>query len=146
MPNRYIGRKFMSELDEFQPGSSLHLYEKLKSMPIELPYIRKNVREFIQLMDPLIEDAFNRHPSEVINLLRVALDYDRAITDDDIPNPDDVKIENLNHTLTRNFQDFWQQSIGRNNKINIQFELDHYSAAYGDKAGKPYLEFWIKEE
>ncbi len=56
------------------------------------------------------------------------------------------KIENLNHTLTRNFQDFWQQSIGRNNKIHIQFELDHYSAAYGDKAGKPYLEFWIKDE
>ncbi len=56
------------------------------------------------------------------------------------------KIENLNHTLTRNFQDFWQQSIGRNNKIHIQFELDHYSAAYGGKAGKPYLEFWIKDE
>jgi ABC-type ATPase involved in cell division len=56
------------------------------------------------------------------------------------------KIENLNHILTRNFQDFWQQSIGRNNKINIQFELDHYSSAYGDKAGKPYLEFWIKDE
>jgi ABC-type ATPase involved in cell division len=56
------------------------------------------------------------------------------------------KIENLNRTLTRNFQDFWQQSIGRNNKIHIQFELDHYSASYGDKAGKPYLEFWIKDE
>ncbi|MCU0462571.1 MAG: ATP-binding protein [Bacteroidales bacterium] len=56
------------------------------------------------------------------------------------------KIENLNQTLTRNFQDFWQQSIGRNNKIHIQFELDHYSASYRDKAGKPYLEFWIKDE
>jgi ABC-type ATPase involved in cell division len=56
------------------------------------------------------------------------------------------KIENLNHSLTRNFQDFWQQSIGRNNKIHIQFELDHYNASYGDKAGKPYLEFWIKDE
>jgi ABC-type ATPase involved in cell division len=56
------------------------------------------------------------------------------------------KIENLNQSLTRNFQDFWQQSIGRNNKIHIQFELDHYSAAYGEKAGKPYLEFWIKDE
>lgn len=56
------------------------------------------------------------------------------------------KIENLNQTLTGNFQDFWQQSIGRNNKIQIQFELDHYSAAYGEKAGKPYLEFWIKDE
>lgn len=56
------------------------------------------------------------------------------------------KIENLNHELTRNFHDFWQQSIGRNNKINIQFELDHYSSSYGVKAGKPYLEFWIKDE
>jgi hypothetical protein len=56
------------------------------------------------------------------------------------------KIENLNLSLTRNFHDFWQQSIGRNNKINIQFELDHYNASFGEKAGKPYLEFWIKDE
>jgi len=56
------------------------------------------------------------------------------------------KIEKLNQTLTLNFQDFWQQSIGRSNKISIQFELDHYSSAYGDKAGRPYLEFWIKDE
>jgi energy-coupling factor transporter ATP-binding protein EcfA2 len=56
------------------------------------------------------------------------------------------KIENLNQSLTRNFQEFWQQSIGRNNKINILFELDHYSSDFGEKAGKPYLEFWIKDE
>jgi ABC-type cobalamin/Fe3+-siderophores transport system ATPase subunit len=56
------------------------------------------------------------------------------------------KIENLNQSLTHNFHDFWQQSIGRNNKIHIQFELEHYNASYGEKAGKPYLEFWIKDE
>jgi ABC-type ATPase involved in cell division len=56
------------------------------------------------------------------------------------------KIENLNHSLTLNFQDFWQQSIGQNNKIRIQFELEHYNASFGEKAGKPYLEFWIKDE
>jgi len=56
------------------------------------------------------------------------------------------KIENLNLSLTHNFHDFWQQSIGRNNKIHIQFELEHYNASYGEKAGKPYLEFWIKDE
>lgn len=56
------------------------------------------------------------------------------------------KIENLNYNLTRNFHDFWQQSIGSNNKIHIQFELEHYNASYGAKAGKPYLEFWIKDE
>ncbi|MBK8882829.1 MAG: AAA family ATPase [Bacteroidales bacterium] len=56
------------------------------------------------------------------------------------------KIENLNYTLTRNFHDFWQQSIGSNNKIHIQFELEHYNSSYGPKAGKPYLEFWIKDD
>jgi DNA helicase-2/ATP-dependent DNA helicase PcrA len=96
IPNRYIGRKFMSDLDDFQNGSDTHLYEKLKSMPVDLPYIRKNVREFIQFIDPLIEDSANQQPSELIHLLRVALDYDRFITDDDMPSPDDVKIENLN--------------------------------------------------
>jgi DNA helicase II / ATP-dependent DNA helicase PcrA len=96
VPNRYIGRKFIAELEDFKGGSGMHLYEKLKAMPIDLPYIRKNVREFIQLLDSLIEDAPNRHPAEAISLLRVALDYDRAITDDDLPSPDDAKIENLN--------------------------------------------------
>jgi len=56
------------------------------------------------------------------------------------------KIENINQTLTRNFQDFWQQSIGCNNKIHIQFELDHYNSSCGDKAGQPYLEFWVKDD
>ena len=96
IPNRYLGRKFMSDLDDFQNGSDIHLFEKLKSMPTDLPYIRKNVREFIQYIDPLIKDSANQQPSELIHLLRVALDYDRFITDDDMPSPDDVKIENLN--------------------------------------------------
>jgi AAA15 family ATPase/GTPase len=56
------------------------------------------------------------------------------------------KIENLNHSLTHNFHDFWQQSVGGNNKINIQFELDHYNSSNAVKAGKPFLEFWIKDE
>jgi len=62
----------------------------------DLPYIRKDIREFIQFVDPLIEDSANQQPAELIQLLRVALDYDRFITDDDMPSPDDVKIENLN--------------------------------------------------
>ena len=68
-------------------------------MPIELPYIRKNVREFIQLIDPLIQDAETLQPAELIQLLRSALDYDRFVTDSDIPSPDDVKIENLNQLV-----------------------------------------------
>jgi DNA helicase-2/ATP-dependent DNA helicase PcrA len=96
IPNRYIGRRFMSQLDGFAADKNMHLYEKLISMPVELVYIRKSVREFIEFMDPLIDDAENLQPSELIQLLRQSLDYDRYITDDDMPSPDDVKIENLN--------------------------------------------------
>jgi len=96
VPNRYIGRKFIQELSEFAFKRDNYLYTGLKSMPIKLTYLRKNVKEFIGFLDPLIEDAKNIEPAELINLLRVSLDYDRFITDEDIPSPDDTKIENLN--------------------------------------------------
>ena len=96
IPNRYIGRKFMQELEEFSNKRGLHLYEGLKSMPVELVYVRKNVKELIKFLDPLIEDSENLEPSELIGLLRVTLDYDRYITDEDIPSPDDAKIANIN--------------------------------------------------
>jgi len=96
IPNRYIGRKFMQELEEFSIKRGLHLYESLKSMPVELIYVRRNVKELIKFLDPLIDDSENLEPSELIGLLRVSLDYDRYITDEDIPSPDDVKIANIN--------------------------------------------------
>ena len=96
VPNRYIGRKFIQELKDFSIRRGVHLYEGLKSMGIDLVYVRKNAREFVSFMDPLIDDAGNLMPSEVIQLLRSSLDYDRFITDEDIPSPDDVKIANLN--------------------------------------------------
>ena len=96
IPNRYIGRKFILELKDFSIRRGVHLYEGLRSMGIDLVYIRKNVRDFVSFMDPFIDDAGNIVPSEVIQLLRSSLDYDRFITDEDIPSPDDVKIANLN--------------------------------------------------
>lgn len=55
------------------------------------------------------------------------------------------KIENLNGTITINFQDYWRQNVGRNNKIRLNFELEHYDYTVPEKSGKPYLEFWIKD-
>ena len=56
------------------------------------------------------------------------------------------KIENLNGELTLNFQDFWRQNVGKNNKIKINFELAHYDFSHPDKSGKPFIEFWIKDD
>lgn len=96
VPNRYISRKFIQELAEFSGKANVHLFEGLKSIPVDLPYIRKNVKDFIKFISPLSDYASNLEPSEVISMIRSQLDYDRFITEEDIPAPDDVKIQNLN--------------------------------------------------
>jgi DNA helicase-2/ATP-dependent DNA helicase PcrA len=96
VPNRYMGKKFTSELQEFAQMRGFRLYQALKSMPVDVPYLRKFIREFLKLMEPLIEKRDEMGPAEVIDLLRNSLDYDRAITDEDVPSPDDFKIQNIN--------------------------------------------------
>ena len=96
VPTRYIGRKVITQLEEEAASKGVHLYEALKSFRPDTPFIRKNVREFVAFLDPLTQLAHTLHPAEVINLLRNNLDYDRYVTDEDIPTPDDSKIQNLN--------------------------------------------------
>ena len=96
VPNRYISRKFVTELEEFSDKRKIHLYQGLKEITIDLPYVRKNVKEFIAFLEPLIDYAPNMNPAEIIGVLRNSLDYDRYVCDEDIPSPDDVKILNLN--------------------------------------------------
>jgi len=95
VPNRYVSRQFSSDLEEFAQKRGIHLYAALKSMPIDVPYLRKFMKEFRKLMDPLTQDSQNQNPADLISLLRGALDYDRWISDEDIPSPDDVKIQNI---------------------------------------------------
>ena len=96
VPVRYIGRKVIIQLEEEAASKGVHLYEALQSFRPDTPFIRKNVREFVSFLDPLTQLAHTLHPAEVINLLRNNLDYDRYVTDEDIPTPDDSKIQNLN--------------------------------------------------
>ena len=96
VPNRYIGRSFMTELEEQAAMKEKHLYHALKAMKIEIPYVRKYVKQFIEIIDPLVRDKDQLEPAEMIGILREALEYDRFITDDDIPSPDDEKIANIN--------------------------------------------------
>ncbi len=56
------------------------------------------------------------------------------------------KIENLNTEITIDFQDYWRQTVGKNDKIRINFELEHYDYSHPEKSGKPYLEFWVKDK
>jgi len=96
VPNRYIGRRFMTDLEQFAEKRNVNLYQGLKSMPVDIPYLRKYVKEFISLIDPLINNKAKIEPSEMVHILREGLDYDRFIAEDDIPSPDDSKIDNIN--------------------------------------------------
>src|SRR3989344_1638761 len=55
------------------------------------------------------------------------------------------RLDKTNKTVTTNFQEFWRQKIGKTNKISIEFELRHHDEGQAEKAGKPYLVFWIKD-
>ena len=55
------------------------------------------------------------------------------------------KIEKLNTEITVNFQDYWRQKVGQQNKIRINFELEHYDHSHPEKSGFPLIEFWIRD-
>ena len=107
VPNRYVSRKFISELESQAEKMGCHLYEALKSFRIKLPYVRHNVREFVEFIDLLIQDKEKSGPAEIITFLREVLDYDRFITEEEMPSPDDLKIQNINQLLMAScrFQD-----------------------------------------
>lgn len=82
VPNRYIGRVFISDFEAYSKSNGLHLYEGLKSMPVKVPYLRKNIRQFTEFIDPLIRDKWDLEPVDLIYLLRDGLNYDRFIADE----------------------------------------------------------------
>lgn len=55
------------------------------------------------------------------------------------------QIIRLNKEVTTDFREFWRQKIGKTNKISIEFELKHHDNTQAEKAGKPYIAFWIKD-
>ncbi|MDA3789154.1 MAG: ATP-dependent helicase [Desulfobacula sp.] len=124
IPNRYIGRRFMTDLEQFAEKRNVNLYQALKSMPIDVPYLRKYVKEFISIIDPLIKNKDQIEPSEMVHILREGLDYDRFIAEDDIPSPDDSKIENIN-----------QLQIAANKYTNIQ-SLLNYTDSFKEEQSK----------
>lgn len=57
IPNRYLGKKFVQELETYAAKYQSHLYAALKKMPVKLPYLKKNIQAFIGLIDPLIRNS-----------------------------------------------------------------------------------------
>lgn len=96
VPVRYVSNALKDQLKVFSRERGIHYYQGLKSMIITVPYVRKFIKELLAFMDPLIENAKSLEPVQVIQEIRTAFDYDRFVVDEDIPSPDDVKINNIN--------------------------------------------------
>ena len=95
MPTRYISNKLVSEWENYADDNGMSLYQAMKSMHVDNPFIRKNVRQMIQFLDSMMESKDTLSTPEIISGLRTTLDLDRFLTDDDIPSPDDIKIKNM---------------------------------------------------
>jgi hypothetical protein len=54
-------------------------------------------------------------------------------------------VVNKSLQLTNEFGQFWQQTVGRQNKIKIQFEINNHSSDEGVRSGKPYYVFWVTD-
>ena len=96
VPVRYVSNKVKDAVRDKAREKGVHFYQALKQTLIDVPFVRKNIKEFIRFMDPLIEAADTLQPVQVIEMIRTSLDYDRFVVDEDIPSPDDVKISNIN--------------------------------------------------
>jgi DNA helicase-2/ATP-dependent DNA helicase PcrA len=96
VPVRYLSNAIKDQLRDYCRQRGIHLYQGLKSMVVTVAFVRKNIKELIQFMDPLIEGAESLEPVQVIQQIRTVFDYDRFVVDEDIPSPDDVKINNIN--------------------------------------------------
>ncbi len=94
-PVRYVSNALKSQIKEYCQDQNIHFYQGLKSGNLGSAFVQKNIKTFIEIMDPLIaQDTLS--PSEVLVLLRSKLDYDRFIADEDSIEVDDVLIDNLN--------------------------------------------------
>ncbi|WP_310390985.1 AAA family ATPase [Hymenobacter sp.] len=96
-----------------------------------------------------IDDIIGSKPIDgkraVLNLLKVGkIDIQKLRTG----NSSTVKMymNSVNKNITTKFQDFWTQKIGKGNKISVEIELKNRDASYKTSAGKPYLEFWVKDD
>lgn len=54
-------------------------------------------------------------------------------------------LKRANDKITKDFLDFWKQTIGQSNKLTLECDVEIYGADVPEKSGKPSLVFYISD-
>lgn len=95
IPNRYVSKAFLHELESYSLQKGVHFYQALKAIKIKIPFLKHNIKGLVKFLNPLIKKAGKVPPAEMLKVLRISLDYDHHVTADEIPSADDMRIANL---------------------------------------------------
>ena len=83
IPNRYLGNRVKQDLKSYAHLRGLSVFLAMKEMSFRIPYEHHNIRAFINLLEFMKKEAEGKPPTQVVSLLRSALDYDRYISEGD---------------------------------------------------------------
>jgi len=122
VPNRYVGRMFIRQLETYAEANNLHLYPALKQMPPTGGRIDHGVRAFVALIEGLIEERSLLGPAGLIERIRSILDLDRRLVEE-LAEPVDVPLESL---------DQLQMTAGRYREVS---EFLQYADAVRNSSG-----------
>jgi len=116
VPNRYLSNRFKRELKIYAKKRSIPMFTALQEMPLKILYEQRYTKELTDLIASLQEMAKKTTTVEIISTIRTSLNYDRHISDLDIPCPDDPKIANID-----------QLQLAASRFDDIELFLDHAS-------------------
>ncbi|MHB8868728.1 MAG: ATP-dependent nuclease [Thermoleophilia bacterium] len=126
------GRQFAKEFWHFTPEFTLFSDEaSLLPSHIDLADLRKPnseaeglqaVKNFIELAGLVVGD----------------------LGDPKKQRPEERRLRDASQHITADFQSFWEQTVGRENRVSFECVLKRYDPASG-KAGEPYLEFLVND-
>ncbi|MGQ3001880.1 MAG: ATP-dependent nuclease [Hydrogenophaga sp.] len=78
------------------------------------------------------------------NFLSIAdIDLKELLKDD--KRTQENKLNKANAKVSKDFNAFWSQTIGKQGKLELRCEIDRYGPIPADKAGKSHLVFWISD-
>jgi DNA helicase-2/ATP-dependent DNA helicase PcrA len=96
IPYRGLGKCFLRQLESFSRRKGISLFRGLREMEITNHRQRKSADELCSIIESISREAGSIPPAELIGRLRQSIRYDRFFAEEEIPGPDDARIQNIN--------------------------------------------------